>query len=105
MSAIPLLFFGLVIVAAYVLILRPQRRQMLAHRALVASLAVGDEIITAGGVYGTIRSIDDATLDVEIASGVTVRLARNAVASKAPGAEDAGADADDAAPRIEGTAD
>jgi preprotein translocase subunit YajC len=79
---IPFLVFALLLVAFYALIVRPQRRQMQAHRALVASLEVGDEIITSGGVYGTIRSIDEAVLDVEITDGVVVRVARGAVASR-----------------------
>jgi preprotein translocase subunit YajC len=109
---LPLLFFGLVLVAFYALILRPQRRQVLAHRALVASLEVGDEIITSGGVYGIIRSMDEAVLGVEIAPGVTVRVARHAVASRAPGVEDAASGpaapdtvAEDTATGIDGTAD
>ena len=101
---VPFLAFGLLLVAFYVLIVRPQRRQMQAHRALVASLEVGDEIITSGGVYGTIRSMDEGVLDVEITNGVIVRVARGAVASRTPdpAEEPAG---DDSAPPADGTTD
>ena len=105
---IPFLVFGLLLVAFYALIVRPQRRQVLAHRALVASLEVGDEIITSGGVYGTIRATSEAVFDVEIADGVIVRVARGAVASKVPDPNQETADGtagDDIAPHTDGTTD
>ena len=49
----------LLAVAFFVLIVRPQRRQMAARRALIASIEVGDEVITAGGIYGTVREMTD----------------------------------------------
>jgi preprotein translocase subunit YajC len=81
---IALLYLGLLVVAFFLLVVRPQRRQVTAHRALVASLEVGDEIISSGGIYGTIRSMDDNALEVEIADGIVVRVARTAVASRLP---------------------
>ncbi|HEX6312763.1 MAG TPA: preprotein translocase subunit YajC [Acidimicrobiia bacterium] len=86
-----LLWLLLLVLAFFLLVVRPQRRQLAAHRALVASLAVGDEIISSGGIHGTIRAIDDDTLRVEIADGVVVRVARRAVATRVsppPGADD-----------------
>ncbi|MGH9032467.1 MAG: preprotein translocase subunit YajC [Acidimicrobiia bacterium] len=80
---IALLYLLLLVVAFFLLVVRPQRRQLAAHRALVASLEVGDEIISSGGIHGTIRAIDDDdVLRLEIADGVVVRLARRAVASR-----------------------
>jgi len=66
----------------FVLIVRPQRRQVAAHQALIGSLTVGEEIMTTSGLFGTIRGIKDETLDVEIATGVTVKIARRAVARR-----------------------
>jgi preprotein translocase subunit YajC len=63
----------------YAMLVRPQRRQLAAHNALVASLHDGDEVVTAGGIFGTIRRIDDAIVDLEIAPGTTIRVARSAV--------------------------
>lgn len=79
---IALLYLLLLVVAFFLLVVRPQRRQLAAHRALVASLEVGDEIISSGGIHGTIRAMDDEVLQLEIADGVVVRLARRAVASR-----------------------
>jgi preprotein translocase subunit YajC len=69
--------------AFFFLVVRPQRRTLAAHRALVAALRVGDEIVTAGGIYGTVRGLADETVDLEIAPGVVVKIARGAVAHRA----------------------
>lgn len=79
---IAFVYLGVLVVAFFVLVVRPQRRQLAAHRALVASLEVGDEVITTSGMYGTIRMIDDDTLHIEIAPNVTVRFARQAVSRR-----------------------
>ena len=50
---VALLYLGILVAAFLLLIVRPQRRQMAAHRALVASLQVGEEVVTSGGIYGT----------------------------------------------------
>ena len=47
---------------------------------LVSRLQVGDEVITAGGLYGTIRALRDETIELEVADGVVVRMARGAIA-------------------------
>ena len=73
-----LITFGLM----WVLLILPQQRRMKAHQAVVASLQVGDEVLTAGGVYGTITSVDDETLAVEVAPGVVLRVLRSAVSSR-----------------------
>jgi len=77
-----LVYFALLAVAFFFLIVRPQRRQLAARRALVQAVEVGDEIITAGGIYGVVRSIDEETMQVEIAPGVEMTLAREAVARR-----------------------
>ena len=60
---------------------RRQRRQVEDLLRLIELLQPGDEIITAGGVHGTVREVDEEELMVEIASGVEVRLDRRAVAA------------------------
>jgi preprotein translocase subunit YajC len=82
--AIIFLYLALLAGAFFVLIVRPQRRQLAARRALIASLEVGDEVITAGGIYGTVRELTDTTLLVEVAPGVTLTLAREAVSGRPP---------------------
>src|SRR6478736_2474544 len=71
-----IVYFALLAVAFFFLIVRPQRRQLAARRALIQAVEVGDEIITAGGIYAVVLSIDDDTLQVEIAPGIQMKLAR-----------------------------
>ena len=63
----------------------PQRRRQRAQvenlMRLIDLLQPGDEIITAGGIHGTVREVDDEELMVEISPGVEVRLDRRAVAA------------------------
>jgi preprotein translocase subunit YajC len=49
-----LVYFAIIALAFFLLIVLPQRRRANAHRALLASLQVGDEVITIGGILGTI---------------------------------------------------
>jgi preprotein translocase subunit YajC len=89
----------LVIVALFVvfwlLLIRPQRRRQRAQDEMLASLRVGDEIVTAGGLYGEITAIEDDEVHVEIAEGVEVRVARRAVAGVMPDDEEDEEDEDD----------
>jgi preprotein translocase subunit YajC len=64
----------------WLFIVRPQRRQASEQRELLESLEPGDEIVSAGGLYGVIREIEGDELRVEIADGLVVRMARGAVA-------------------------
>jgi preprotein translocase subunit YajC len=75
-------WFVLLGAAFFFLVVRPQRRQMAAHRALVEALAVDDEVITTGGIHGTIRGLTDDAVELEIATGVVVRVARGAIAGR-----------------------
>lgn len=69
---------------------RRQRRQVEDLLRLVELLQPGDEIITAGGIHGTVRAVDEDELSVEISPGVEVRLDRRAVAAVTTIDEDAG---------------
>jgi preprotein translocase subunit YajC len=63
----------------WIILVRPQRRRTQEQTDLIESLEEGDEIVSAGGLYGVIREIEGETLHVEIAEGLVVRMARNAV--------------------------
>jgi preprotein translocase subunit YajC len=76
------LYLALLVVAFFILIVLPQRRRMAAQRALIASIQPGDEVITTGGIFGTVRSIDDLSVELEIADGVVVKLARAAIGQR-----------------------
>ena len=71
----------LMIVGFYFLLIRPQRNRQRAQQALVASLEVGDDVMTTGGIFGTIVEIDDdeGTVSVEIAPGTRIRMLRQGI--------------------------
>jgi preprotein translocase subunit YajC len=70
------------------LLILPSRRRQRSHAAMQDSLELGDEIITAGGMHGTIREVGESELRVEIAPQVVVTLDRRAVAAVARDVED-----------------
>jgi preprotein translocase subunit YajC len=69
--------------AAWLLFVLPARRRKMSHASMQDSLASGDEIITAGGLHGIVRGIEDDTVKVEIATGVVATLDRRAIAAVA----------------------
>jgi len=68
----------------WLLLIRPQRRKQLQQARMQDEIEVGDEVLTAGGIHGTVREMEDEIVHVEIAPGTTVRLDRRAVAAIAP---------------------
>jgi preprotein translocase subunit YajC len=75
----PLIFLAAMIAVFWFLLVRPQRQRQAAHRNLIAQLAPDDEVVTAGGMFGTLRSISDDHVVLEIAPGTEVRIAKEAV--------------------------
>ncbi len=74
------LFIIVLLALVWVMLIRPQRRRQQEAQRLVESIGVGKEIVTAGGLYGTVTAIEDDEVRVEIADGVEVRVAKRAVA-------------------------
>src|SRR5215203_6309020 len=75
-----LLVIGLLFAVFWFMLIRPQRTRAREQQELITSLEPGDEIVTAGGLYGVIAEVDGEVLHIEIADGLVVRTARNAVA-------------------------
>ncbi len=78
---------GLVVAALFFvvfwfLIIRPNQRRMRAHQALLATLEVGDEVLTSSGIYGRIIGLDDDLVQLEVAPTVVLRMARGAIARR-----------------------
>jgi preprotein translocase subunit YajC len=80
---VALVYFAIIAVAFFLLIVRPQRRRLAAHRQFVGTLEVGDEVVTTGGIFGTVRRLDDDRVDLEVSPGVVIVVARAAVAQGA----------------------
>jgi preprotein translocase subunit YajC len=68
-------------VILWLLVIRPQRKRSNQQVAMQDRLRAGDEIITAGGLHATVKSIEDDVLEIEIAPKIIVRLDRRAVAA------------------------
>ena len=68
----------------WVFLIRPQKRRQLQQQTMIDTLQPGDEIVTAGGLYGFVREIAEAEVTVEIAPGTNVRIAKRAVAAVLP---------------------
>jgi preprotein translocase subunit YajC len=74
-----LLPFVLILVAFYFLIVRPARTRQKAALELQQRLAPGVEVMTTAGIYGTVVGVADTTVQLEVAPGVTLRVAKPAV--------------------------
>jgi preprotein translocase subunit YajC len=93
-----LIFLVLGLAVIFLLFILPQRRRTQATAAMQSSLRVGDEVVTAGGLYGEVVALADDEIELEIASGTVVRLARRAVAGiVGPEDEEAPEDEEEAA--------
>jgi preprotein translocase subunit YajC len=75
-TLLPLIAIALVF---WLLIIRPQSRRQRELRAMQASLSVGDEVVLTSGIHGVVRGVDSDVAQVEVAAGVTIRVARAAI--------------------------
>src|SRR5207302_2134403 len=73
---------GLMVVVFYFLLIRPQQRRARAQRELVASVDVGDDVVTVGGMVGRIRALDGDSVAGEVAPGTEIRMLKTAVLRK-----------------------
>ncbi len=78
----PVLLAAIIFVPFYLMIVRPHRQRLAEHDAVVASLGVGDEVMTTAGIYGTIRELGDEHVLLEVAPGTVIKLARRAIGAK-----------------------
>jgi preprotein translocase subunit YajC len=79
-----ILFFVLMLAVLYLLLIRPQRQQARRHQDMLTSLKVGDEVVTAGGIYGEVTALDEDRVQLEIDADVRIAVARRAIASVVP---------------------
>ena len=84
-SSYGLLIIVAVFAAAYFLLIRPRQQRMRQQQVAARQLAVGDEVVTAGGIHGRVVALGDDTVDVEVSPGVVLTFLRRAVNAR-PGA-------------------
>jgi preprotein translocase subunit YajC len=75
-SLIPLV---LVFLFMWFLLIRPQQQRVRAQRSMLQALAVGDEVVTAGGICGRIVEMNDEQVTLQVDDGVQIRFVRPAI--------------------------
>jgi preprotein translocase subunit YajC len=72
----------LIVVVMYFFMIRPQSKRQKAHQAMVNALKSGDEVVTTGGIYGTVAGIDEKgqTLWLKVTSDIKIKVDRAAIA-------------------------
>jgi len=78
-ALVQVLPFALVLAIFYFIILLPMKRRQQKVADFLSSLKVGDQVVTSGGIYGTITRVGDQAVQIQIAERVRVDISRNAV--------------------------
>jgi preprotein translocase subunit YajC len=92
-----LIIMVLMLGVMYVLMIRPQRQRQAEMQSIIDSADVGDDVLTTGGIYGTITEVEGDDIVVEIARGVTVHMTRRGIAAVLPPEEEEEEEADETA--------
>lgn len=81
MQFLPLI---LLVVLFYFMLIRPQMKRNREHRDMLAKIAKGDEVVTAGGMAGKVVNIGEAYVSVEVADNVSVKIQKASISSVLP---------------------
>ena len=73
-------FLVVIIVLFYFFMIRPQRKRQKEHLDFLNQLRSGDRVVTTGGIYGLVETVDQNSVVIKVESGATIRMARAAVA-------------------------
>ena len=79
-GASSLIFLILMGAVFYFMLVRPQRRRVQQHRALVDSLSLGDEVVTIGGLFGTITRLNEDDVELRVDDSTTLRFLKTSIA-------------------------
>ncbi len=75
-------FIAAIFAIMYFFLIRPQQKKIKEHQQMVDALRRGDQVVTQGGIIGKVMKVkDDNEIEVEIASGVSIRVVRSTIAS------------------------
>ena len=77
-----LIFLGFLILIFYFMLIRPQKRRADQHRKLISAIGNGDEVVTIGGIFGTVRRIGEDEVEIEVSPGTTIRVVKSAIARR-----------------------
>ena len=77
------LFMMLAIAAVfYFIMIRPQQKQAKQHQSFLGALKKGDEVVTQGGIVGTVFLVEDRTVTVDVGGGTKIRVVKNQIAGQ-----------------------
>ena len=93
-----LIIMVLLLVVMYVMMIRPQRRRQQQQQAMIEGASVGDDVLTTGGIYGTVTETEGDDVVVQIADGLEVHMTRRGIAAVLPPELDDEPDVVDAEP-------
>lgn len=77
-----IVMFGLLFMFLYFVMIRPNKKARLQHQQMVESIQPGDEVMTGSGIYGTVKSVGDEDLKLEIAPGIEIRMVKRVIATR-----------------------
>lgn len=100
-----LIVMVLLLVVMYVLMIRPQRQRQRQQQTMIEGAGVGDDVLTTGGIYGTVTEAEGDDVVVEIAPGLHVHMTRRGIAAVLPPEADVDPDVVDAEPMEADTSD
>ncbi len=83
-----LIIMALMLGVMYVLMIRPQRQRQAQQQSMIDNAGVGDDVLTTGGIYGTITQVDGDDVVVELAPEITVHMTRRGIAAVLPPEEE-----------------
>jgi preprotein translocase subunit YajC len=83
-----LIIMALMLGVMYVLMIRPQRQRQAQQQSMIDSAGVGDDVLTTGGIYGTITQVEGDDVVVELAPALTVHMTRRGIAAVLPPEEE-----------------
>ena len=90
-----LIVMALMLGVLYVLMIRPQRQRQSQQQSMIDNAGVGDDVLTTGGIYGTITQVEGDDVVVELAPELTVHMTRRGIAAVLPPEEEADDDVEE----------
>jgi preprotein translocase subunit YajC len=82
------IIMALMLGVMYVLMIRPQRQKQAQQKTMIDDAGIGDDVLTTGGIYGTITEAEGDDVVVEIADGLSVHMTRRGIAAVLPPEEE-----------------
>jgi len=77
----PFLFMAAIFAVFYFLLIRPQKKKETERKSMIDALKKGDNIVTVGGLYGKVVSVDDASVLAQVDEGTKVRIDKSAISA------------------------